>query len=119
MIDLDSGETYAASEDGIRAWQHSVSAFSIALSHIISRYENTGFMELAQRHGAVTDHPYSMVFSVTPLANAVGSARGPLQPDAERAYRELRTLADQGQLARWGPGHKTIELAKPVQEAGT
>jgi hypothetical protein len=34
-----------------------------------------------------------------------------------KAYNELRALAQQGQLARFGQGHETIELAKPAEVA--
>lgn len=117
MIDLDSGDSYEASEDGIRAWQKDVSAFSIALTKIINSYEGTGFMDLAQRHKAVENLPDRLVFSVDKLRKAVVTARSQRRQDAEKAYNELRMLAQQGQLARFGPRHETIELAKPVMEA--
>jgi hypothetical protein len=117
IIDIDTGEAYSASEEGIRAWQKDVSAYSIALTKIISSYESVGLMDLARKQKAVEDLPDRIVFSVDGLRKALVNARGQKRQDAENAYNELRTLASQGQLARFGPGHKSIELAKPVTEA--
>lgn len=117
MIDLDSGEAYAASEEGIRAWQKEVATFSIALTKIINSYESTGFMDMARKHKAVEDLPDRLVFSVDRLRKGLVGTRGQKRQDAETAYEELRNLAGQGQLARFGSGHNSIELAKPVTEA--
>jgi len=114
VIDTNTGETYPASEEGIRAWQKDVSAFSIALSKIISSYESTGLMDLARRHKAVEDMPDRFVFSVDRLRKALVNVRGQKRQDTEKAYDELRLLASQGQLARFGPRNESIELAKPV-----
>lgn len=115
VVDLDSGEAYSASEDGVRAWQKDVSAFSIALGKIIGAYEGTGFMDLAAKYNAVEDRQDRLVFSVDRLRKALVNARGQKRQDSEAAYEELRTLASQGQLARWGDRHETIELAKPTE----
>ena len=114
VIDVDTGEAYSASEEGIRAWQKDVSAFSIALNKIIDSYESTGFMDLARRYKAVEDLPDRFVFSVDRLRKALVNARGQKRQDAEKAYDELRMMAGQGQLSRYGPRHEFIELAKPV-----
>jgi hypothetical protein len=116
VIDMDTGEAYNASEEGIRAWQKDVSAFSIALTKIINSYESTGLMDLARKHKAVEDLPDRLVFSVDRLRKALVNARGQKRQDGEKAYNELRMLAGQGQLARYGQGHESIELAKPVTE---
>jgi len=112
--DLNSGEVYPASEEGIRAWQKDVRAFSIALTKIIDSYESTGFMDLARQHKAIEDLPDRLVFSIDRLRKALVSVRGQKRQDAEKAYDELRVMAGQGQLARFGPRHEYIELAKPV-----
>lgn len=116
VIDVNTGEAYSASEEGIRAWQKDVSAFSIALKKIIDSYESTGLMELARRQNAVEDLPDRLVFSIDRLRKGLVNTRGQKRQDAERAYDELRILATQGQLARFGPRHESIELAKPVTE---
>jgi len=117
IIDIDEGASYSASEEGIRAWQQEVKAYSIALNKIINSYQSTGFMDLATKYNAVQDLPDRMVFSVDGLRKALVNVRGKKRQDAERAYEELRVLAGQGQLARFGPRHEFIELAKPVTEA--
>jgi len=114
IVDLDAGEAYSASEERIRAWQKDVSAFSIALQKIIDSNESTGFMDMARKHKAVEDLPDRLVFSVDKLRKGLVNVRGQKRKDAERAYIELRTLATQGQLARFAEGQSYIELAKPV-----
>jgi len=116
VVDLDTGESYSASEEGIRAWQKDVSAFSIALRKIIGSYESTGFMELARKHKAVEEMDDRLVFSVEKLRKALVTVRAQKRQDAEKAYNELRALASQGQLARFGQGQGRIELAKPISE---
>lgn len=116
VIDMDTGEAYSASEEGIRAWQKDVSAFSIALTKIINSYESIGLMDMARKHKAVEDLPDRLVFSVDRLRKGLVNIRGQKRQDTERAYDELRILASQGQLARWGSRHEFIELAKPVTE---
>jgi hypothetical protein len=116
IIDVSTGEAYSASEEGIRAWQQEVKAYSIALNKIINSYQSTGFIGLATQYKAVQDLPDRMVFSVDGLRKALVNVRGKKRQDAERAYEELRVLAGQGQLARFGPRHEFIELAKPVTE---
>jgi hypothetical protein len=115
--DLDKHEMYPQEEAALRKWQDSVSAFSIALTKIISSYESTGLMDLARKHKAVEELPDRLVFSVDRLRKALVNARGQKRQDAEKAYEELRVLAGQGQLARYGQGHESIELAKPFTEA--
>jgi hypothetical protein len=117
VIDVDTGESYSASEEGVRAWQKDVSAFSIALTKIINSYESIGLMDLARKHKAVEDLPDRLVFSVDRLRKALVNVRGQKRQDGERAYDELRLLASQGQLARYGQGQEYIELAKPIVEA--
>jgi energy-coupling factor transporter ATP-binding protein EcfA2 len=117
VFDIDENEAYSASEEGIRAWQQEVKAYSIALKKIISAYESTGFIDLATKYNAVQDLPDRMIFSVDGLRKALVNIKGKKRQDAERAYEELRVLAGQGQLARFGPRHEIIELAKPVTEA--
>jgi len=117
VIDMNTGEAYSASEEGIRAWQKDVSAFSIALTKIIDSYESTGFMDLAREYKAVEDLPDRLVFSVDRLRKGLVNVRGQKRQDGERAYDELRLLAGQGQLARFGPRHESIEFAKPITEA--
>jgi len=114
VIDVDSGESYPASEEGIRAWQKDVSAFSIALTKIIDSYESTGLMDLARRYNAVEELPDRFVFSVDRLRKALVNTKGQRRQDAERGYDELRMLASQGQLSRYTARHEGIELAKPV-----
>ena len=116
-VNLDSGETYPTSEEGIRAWQRDVSAFSIALNKIIDSYESVGLMDLARKHKAVEDLPDRLVFSIDRLRKALVNIRGQKRLNAESAYDELRVLASQGQLARFGPRNEYIELAKPITEA--
>lgn len=111
---LDSGEVYPASEEGIRAWQKEVSAFSIALTKIIDSYESTGFMDLARNYKAVEELPDRFVFSVDRLRKALVNTRGQKRQDAERDYDELRVMASQGQLSRYTAGNESIELARPV-----
>ena len=112
--DLDTGEAYSASEEGIRAWQSDVTAFSIALTKIINSYESVGLMDLARKQKAVEDKPDRLVFSVDGLRKALVKTRGQRRKDTENAYNELRMLAGQGQLARYTHGLDQIELAKPV-----
>jgi hypothetical protein len=119
VIDVDTGEAYSASEEGIRAWQSDVSAFSIALTKIINSYEGIGLMDMARKHKAIEDLPDRLVFSVDRLRKGLVNIRGQKRQDAEKAYDELRTLAEQGQLARWGARHEFIELAKPISEANS
>jgi len=116
VIDMDTGEAYNASEEGIRAWQKDVSAFSVALNKIINSYESTGLMDLARKHKAVEERPDRFVFSVDKLRKALVRAHGQKRQDAERAYEELRVLAQGGQLARPTANWEGIELAKPVTE---
>jgi len=116
IIDIDSGEAYNASEEGIRAWQHDVSAYSIALKKIISSYQSMGFMDMAERHDAVNELPDRYVFSVHQLHKGLTNLKGTKRKQAEDAYNELRTLANQGQLARFGPRLESIELAKPITQ---
>jgi len=122
VIDIDSGESYSASEEGIRAWQKDVSAYSIALTKIIGSYESAGFMDMAAQHKAINELPDRYVFSVHELRKGLTNLKGARRKQAEGVYNELFSLANQGQLARFGPGHTVIELAKPVvadqQEAG-
>lgn len=117
IIDVDTGEAYSASEEGIRAWQKDVSAFSIALTKIINSYESIGLMDLARKNKAVEDLPDRLVFSVDRLRKALVNARGQKRKDVERAYDELSVLASQGQLARYVRGNEFIEVAKPITEA--
>jgi hypothetical protein len=114
VIDTDTGEAYNASEEGIRAWQKDVSTFSIALTKIINSYESIGLMDMARKHKAIEDLPDRLVFSVDRLRKGLVNVRGQKRQDAEKAYEELRILAGQGQLARWGARHEFIELAKPI-----
>ena len=114
VIDIESGESYSASEEGIRAWQKNVSAYSIALTKIIGSYESAGFIDMADRHEALTDLPDRYVFSVHQLRKGLTNLKGTKRKQAEGAYNELFALASQGQLARFGPRHESIELAKPV-----
>ena len=114
VIDMDTGESYAMSEEGIRAWQHDVTAFSIALTKLIGSYQSAGFMDMAERHEALTDLPDRYVFSVHQLRKGLTNLKGTKRKQAEGAYNELLALANQGQLARFGPRHESIELAKPV-----
>lgn len=114
IIDMNTGEAYSASEEGIRAWQKDVSAFSIALTAIINRYESISFMDLARKYNAVEDLPDRLVFSVDRLRKALVNVRGQERQDAEKAYDELRVMAGQGQLARYTARMESIELAKPV-----
>jgi len=120
VIDMETGEAYNASEEGIRAWQHDVAAFSIALNKIIGSYHSAGFMDMAARYGAITDLPDRYVFSVHELRKGLTNLKGTKRQHAESAYNELLSLATQGQLARFtGPYHQSIELAKPVTEGQT
>ena len=119
MIDLDSGEAYSASEEGIRAWQAEVQAFSIALTKLRDSYESVGFMDLARKHKAVQDLPDRFVFSIDRLRKALVRTRGQQRKAAEAAYKELLTLAQQGQLAKFGQGNMSIALAKPVIVEGS
>lgn len=112
--DLDRHEMYGAEEAGVRAWQRDISAFSVALDKIIKSYESTGLLAMARKHNAVADMPDRLVFSVDGLRKGLVNVRGQKRKDAERAYNELRTLANQGQLARFTDGQNHIELAKPV-----
>jgi len=114
VIDIDSGESYSASEEGIRAWQKDVSAYSIALTKIIGSYESAGFMDMAEKHKAINTLPDRYVFSVHELRKGLTNLKGAKRKQAEGAYNELLTLASQGQLARFGPRHESIELARPV-----
>lgn len=113
---LDSGEVYPASEEGIRAWQKNVKAYSIALTKIIDSYESTGFMDLARKYKAVEELPDRFVFSVDRLCKALVNVRGQKRQDAERAYDELRVMASQGELSRYTARMESIELAKPITE---
>ncbi len=72
---------------------------------------------MARKYKAVEDLPDRLVFSVDKLRKALVNTRGQKRQDGERAYNELRMLAGQGQLARFGQGQGSIELAKPVTEA--
>ena len=116
IIDTDTGEAYSASEESIRAWKADIKANSIVLGKIIDSYESIGFMNLARNHNAVEDLPDRLMFSIDKLRKGLVNARGRKREDAERAYNELRILAGQGQLARFGPRNEYIELAKPVDE---
>ena len=116
LIDMDSGETYAASEEGLREWQKEVQTYSIALKKIIGSYESTGLMELARKYNAVQKLDDRYVFSVDRLRKALVNTRGQKRIDTEGAYEELRALAGQGQLARYTSGQEKIELATPVEE---
>ena len=119
IIDVDEHETYSASEEGLRAWQKDVSAYSIVLNKILASYQSVGFMGLAEKYKAVQDLPDRLVFSVDNLRKALVNVRGKKRQDAEKAYEELRVLAGQGQIARFGPRHEVIELAKPVGNEAT
>lgn len=115
LIDMDSGDAYPASEEGLREWQKEVQTYSIALKKIISSYESTGLMDLARKHRAIEDLPDRLVFSIDRLRKGLVNTRGQKRQDAERAYDELRALAGQGQLARYTARQEKIELAKPVE----
>jgi len=115
--DADRHEMYPQEEAELRKWQRAVAAFSIPLAMIINTYEDTGFMELARKHKAVEEMDGRFRFSVDRLRKALVGIRGQTRQDAEKAYSQLWVLADQGQLARFGPRHEYIELAKPVTEA--
>lgn len=112
--DADRHEMYPQEKAALRKWQRDAAAFSIPLTMIINTYRDTGFMELARKHKAVEELDGRFRFSVDRLRKALIGIRGQKRQDAERAYNQLRTLADQGQMARFGPGHESIELAKPV-----
>jgi len=116
VIDINTGEAYSASEEGIRAWQHDVSAFSIALKKIIGSYQSAGFMDMAARHEAMNELPDRYIFSVHQLRKGLTNLKGAKRKQAEGAYNELLALANQGQLARFGPRLESIELAKPVTQ---
>lgn len=117
VIDLDGDETtaYSASEEGLRAWQQDIKAYNVVLNKVLASYDSVGFLALAGKHKAMDDLPDRLVFSVDKLRKALATAKGSKRKDAERAYEELRALASQGQIARFGSGHNTIELAKPVE----
>lgn len=116
IIDTDTGEAYSASEESIRAWKADIKANSIVLEKVITSYESVGLMDLARKYKAIEELPDRLVFSVDKLRKGLVNTRGQKRQDAERAYDELRVLAGQGQLARFGPRHEYIELAKPVVE---
>lgn len=114
VINMNSGETYDASEAGIRAWQRDVSAFSIALTKIINSYESIGLISLARKHEAIEDLPDRIVFSIDKVRKSLASIRGQKRQDIENAWREVKELAKQGELARYvGTRREYIELAKP------
>jgi len=115
LIDMDSGEAYSASEEGLREWQKEVQTYSIALKKIISSYESTGLMDLARKARAVEELPDRLVFNIDRLRKGLVNTRGQKRQDAERAYDELRMLAGQGQLARYTARQEKIELATPVE----
>lgn len=115
VIDMDGGETYAMSEEGLRVWQTDVKAFSVVLNKLISSYRGNGFMGLAEKYNAVEEHEDRYRFSVDGIRKALVNTRGQARHDAEQSYSELLALAQQGDIVRFGPGHSTIEMAKPVQ----
>lgn len=116
IIDLEGDDmaAYSASEEGLRAWKQDIQAYNVVLNKVLSSYESVGFLALAEKHKAMTDLPDRLVFSVDKIRKALVSTKGSRRKDAEKAYEELRALASQGQIARFGPGHDIIELAKPV-----
>jgi len=114
VFDLDAGELYPADEAGLRAWERDVKAHSIALDKIISSFTSQGFMDMAEKHKAINMLPDRYVFSVHELRKGLTNLKGAKRKQAEGAYNELLTLASQGQLARFGPRHESIELARPV-----
>jgi len=116
ILDLDEGEMYAAGEEGLRAWQKNVGSYSVILNKILGSYQSTGFLDLAEKYKAVQDLPDRMIFSVDGLRKALTHLKGNKRKEAEKTYQELRVLAGGGQIARFGPGHEIIELAKPITE---
>lgn len=113
--DVDKHKMYPKEEAALREWQEDISAYSIVLNKIINSYESVGLIELARKHKAVEDLPDRLRFSVDGLRKALVNTRGQKRQDAEKAYNELRVLATQGKLARFGAGNESIELAKPVK----
>jgi hypothetical protein len=115
VIDLDAGEAYSASEEGMIAWDRDLQAYNVVLNKVLGWYESVGFLGLAAKHKAVEVKSDRYSFSVDKLRKAISTARGQVREDAEKAYEELRALASQGRIARFGgPGHDIIELARPV-----
>jgi hypothetical protein len=121
IIDLDGEEAqaYGKSEEGLISWQRDIQAYNVILNKILGSYESVGFLDLAKKHKAVEELGDRLIFSTDKLRKALTLARGRKREDAEKAYEELRALASQGQIARFGPGQNVIELAKPVPAENT
>jgi hypothetical protein len=121
IIDLDDEEmkAYSKSEEGLITWQKDIQAYNVILNKILGSYESVGFLNLAKKHKAVDELGDRLIFSTDKIRKALASARGQKRQDGEKAYEELRALASQGQIARFGDGHNTIELAKPVPTENT
>jgi len=117
--DLDSGETFPASEEGVRAWRADVAANSEILAMLIAKYKTAGLIRIAESHDAIKELPDRLVLSVNGIRKGLVSLTGAKRTKAEKAYNHLRVLANQGVLAQFANGQAYIELAKPVIMEGS
>lgn len=116
VLDLDGGEYYKAGEQDIRAQQEAIKEYNLIATHLHRSWENT-LIKLAKENNSITqDLPDRLVFSVAKLDNAILRLKGKRRKEAEQDYKELRKHAGEGNVARFGPGHKSIELAKPISD---
>lgn len=119
ILDLDEGEYYKAGEQDIRAQQEAIKQYSVVLTQLHRAWDNT-LIKLARENNAITqDLPDRLVFSVGKLDNAILGLKGKKRKEAEKYYKELRKHAGEGHVARFGPEHKIIELAKPISNEGS
>ena len=113
VFDIDEGEVYAPQEEALRTHQKRIAGYSVLLTKLMASYESNGFLALANKYKAVEDLPDRLVFSVDKLRRALVNVKGKKRKDAEAAYKELRALAGQNQVAGFGSGHNSIILSKP------
>ena len=114
ILDLDEGEYYRAGEQDIRTQQEAIKKYNVLLTQLHRSWDNS-LIKLARENNAITqDLPDRLVFSVAKLDNALIRLKGKKRKEAEQEYRELRKHAGDGRVARFGPEHKIIELAKPI-----
>jgi hypothetical protein len=115
-FNADSGELYAASEKGRREWETNRKANSAILKMLIASYKVTGFFDLVMEHDGIEELDNSYIFSADKIRKALASTDEQQKAILKDVYEELNALAAQGQYARFGPRHKSIELAKPITE---
>lgn len=116
-LNAETGEIYPVSEKNQRQWETDRKANSTVLTRLIASYEATGFMDLVGEYNGIEQLDDRIVFSTDKVRKALASLPEQERATMEAVYEEIRGLASQERLARFGPRRQYIEVAKPITEA--